>query len=233
MGDSLTFIDIIFFALVAAFLIFRLRSVLGRRTGHEKRRLDIFARRADEAEAGGERGEKVVQLPDRSEEPGPADEEAEAGESMTPVTAGLRAIAAADRTFDEDSFLAGARSAFTGIVEAYARGDTKTLRPLLSNHVFDDFSTTIEDRAAAGETVATDLVGINSAEILEAEMQGRTAFITVKFVSEQVNVTRDEQGRVVDGDPERIVKVTDIWTFARNTRSRDPNWTLVATRSSN
>ena len=235
MGDGLNFIDIIFFALVAAFLVFRLRSVLGRRTGHEKRRFDPFSRRPDAAEPPSEPEDKVVQLPDRSQEPGPAEDEAEAGvtESLSPVAAGLRAIAAADPAFDRDTFLAGARTAFTWIVEAYANGETEKLRPLLSNHVYDDFAATIEARAAAGETVTTDLVGISSAEILEAEMQGRTAFITVKFVSEQVNVTRDEKARVVDGNPERIVKVTDIWTFARNTRSRDPNWTLVATRSSN
>ena len=77
------------------------------------------------------------------------------------------------------------------------------------------------------------MVGITEAAIIEAELQGRTAFITIKFVSEQVNVVRDSDGEVVEGDPNHVTKITDIWTFARNTRSRDPDWTLVATRSPN
>ena len=85
----------------------------------------------------------------------------------------------------------------------------------------------------SGEALETTMIGVNEAEIIEAELQGRTAFVTVKFVSEQINVTRDAKGEVVDGDPNQVASITDIWTFARNTRSRDPNWTLVATRSSN
>ena len=122
---------------------------------------------------------------------------------------------------------------FSWIVEAFAKGDSKGLRPLLNDDVYGNFSAAIEARAKAGETLETALVGIKSAEILEARMQGRAAFVTVKFVSEQVNVTRNSQGEVIDGDPARVVTITDIWTFARDTRSRDPNWSLVATRSSN
>ena len=106
-------------------------------------------------------------------------------------------------------------------------------RPLLANDVYEDFAGAIKQREDATETLETTLIGITSAELLEAELRQRTAFVTVKFVSEQVNVTRDAEGRIVDGDPNHVTKVTDIWTFARNTRSRDPNWALVATRSPN
>ena len=93
------------------------------------------------------------------------------------------------------------------------------------------FAGAINEREDANETLETTMVGISHAEIIEAELQQKTAFVTVKFISEQVNVTRDADGEVVDGDPNHVAKITDIWTFARNTRSRDPNWTLVATRS--
>jgi predicted lipid-binding transport protein (Tim44 family) len=99
--------------------------------------------------------------------------------------------------------------------------------------VFDNFGSAIAERAEADQTLETTVVGINTAEVIEAHMQGRSAFVTVKFVSEQINVTRSAAGEVVDGDPSRVRAITDIWTFARNTRSRDPNWTLVETRSQN
>jgi predicted lipid-binding transport protein (Tim44 family) len=99
--------------------------------------------------------------------------------------------------------------------------------------VFERFKAAIDQRRKAGETLSTTLVGIKSAEIIEASLQDRTASTTVKFVSEQVNVTTDAAGKVVDGDASQVTTVTDIWTFARNTRMRDPNWSLVATRSPN
>jgi len=119
------------------------------------------------------------------------------------------------------------------IVTAYAAGDTATLRPLLADDVYDKFSGAIAARAKARETLQTTLVGITSADILEADVRGRDATITVKFISEQINVTRDAEGRIVDGDASTVTPVTDIWTFSRNLRSRDPNWTLIATRSPN
>ena len=119
------------------------------------------------------------------------------------------------------------------IITGFSQGDTKTLRPLLSNDVYEDFAGAIKRREEAKENLETTLVGIKEAEVIEAELQGKTAFVTVKFVTEQVNVTKDAKGEVVDGDPSHVATITDIWTFARNTRSRDPNWTLVATRSSN
>ncbi len=226
MGDAL----IILFAAVAAFLVFRLRSVLGQRTGHEKRRFDPFSSSAPDKDLRGEEGGKVVQMPERAVK----DEAEEApGEAVRARLAhGLRVIAAADRTFDEESFLVGTCTAFGWILEAFAKGDTETMRPLLSNSVYEDFAAAIAARERADQTLETELVRIKSTDLLEAQLEGRTAFITIKFVSEQVNVTRDRNGEVVEGEPNRVVDVTDIWTFARNIRSRDPNWTLVATRSS-
>lgn len=237
MGNGFQFLDIILFAAIAGFFVLRLRSVLGKRTGHEKPpRYDPFGKRkGEQAEA---EDEKVIPLPDRTaptggEEAAVAAQGAEGGEPMSPLAAGLTQIKLADKDFGEDAFLTGARAAFDMVITAFAQGDAKALRPLLSNDVYDDFAGAIEERRKAGQILESTLVGITEAAIVEAEQQGRTAFVTIKFVSEQVNVVRDKDGNVIEGDPNQVAKVTDIWTFARNTRSRDPNWTLVATQSPN
>lgn len=240
MGNGFQFLDIILFAAIAGFFVLRLRSVLGKRTGHEKPSQDPFSRRRGEPEGEGE-DKKVIPLPDRTgqdeEEPLPDVEPPSAPVSdrlaKGDAAAGLTQIKLADKTFDDEGFLFGARTAFEMVVSAFAQGDTKVLRPLLSNDVYTDFAGAIEERQKAGQTLETTLVGITSSEIIEADLQGRTAFVTVKFVSEQVNVLRDSENRIVEGDPNQVTTITDIWTFARNMRSRDPNWTLVATQSPN
>ena len=115
------------------------------------------------------------------------------------------------------------------IITAFSAGDTKALRPLLARDVFEDFSGAIKEREANNETLETTFVGICKAEITEAELRERTAYVTVTFTSEQINVLKDSEGRILDGDPNSVTTITDVWTFARNTKSRDPNWTLVAT----
>jgi len=228
MGGDFAYLDIVFLAMVAGFLIFRLRSVLGRRTGTEKRPPDPFQAPAEPRRLA---QATTPTPPAGAERAGPSPAPAEATTGV--LAQGLRQIAAADPSFTPESFIAGARTAFSWVVEAFAKGDTKSLRPLLHDEVYNNFAAAIEARTRAGETHETVLVGIKSADLLEARMQNRVAFVTVKFVSEQVNVTRNREGEVIEGDPVRVVAITDIWTFARDTRSRDPNWSLVATRSSN
>lgn len=236
MGSGFQALDIILFAMIAAFILLRLRSVLGRRTGHERRRPNPMAKEApDHAEP--RRSDNVVELPGPASEKADASfepaEPADTAVSDDPVAAGLTQIKIADSSFESQHFLEGARAAFEMIVQAYAAGDVKTLRNMLNDEVYDRFSGAVADRDKAGETLETTLIGIKTADILEARVDGRTAFITVKFLSEQVNVTRGKDGAVVDGDPNHVAQIVDIWTFARNTRARDPNWTLVETRSPN
>ena len=220
MGDSFQFIDIIFFAMVAAFLVLRLRSVLGRRTGTEQRRPDPLRR--DQAEIAADRHTEAPTRP-------PAEPSATSPEG--PAASGLTQVKLADRTFEPAGFVLGSRKAFEMVVAAFAAGNRDQLRTLLSNEVFDNFSAAIDAREKNGETLETKLVRIASADIVDAELRDRTAFVTVKFVTEQINVTRDKAGNVVEGDPDQASDVTDIWTFGRNTQSRDPNWALVETRS--
>lgn len=241
MGDG--YFDILLFAAIAAFLVFRLRNVLGKRVGHERpehANRGRFDRNKDAArdQPANDAGDKVIPLPDLNAKPdlgrddapmtAPADQPSPGG-----LAAGLLQIRRADPGFSPEGFVDGARAAFEMVVQAFAAGDLKTLKPLLSDAVFDQFRQAIKARDASGQRLETTLVGIDKAEIVEAEMRDRTAIVTVSFRTEQVNVIRDASGETVDGDPTRVDKVTDIWTFSRNTRSRDPNWTLIATRSPN
>jgi predicted lipid-binding transport protein (Tim44 family) len=237
MGDGVQFLDIIIFAAIAVFLGLRLRGVLGRRTGNERQQRDPFKRPVPESRDETDRDktgrDKVIPLPDRNRTPTAESTPADIAKPEAGGLPGLAQIRVADPSFDPQGFLGGARAAFEMIVGAFAAGDAAALKPLLSDEVFENFNGAIKARAKAKETLETTLVGISSAEIVEAELQGRTALVTVKFVSEQINVTKDAEGRIVDGDPATVAAITDIWTFARNTRARDPNWTLVATRSPN
>jgi predicted lipid-binding transport protein (Tim44 family) len=232
MSEGFAYIDILFFAMVAAFIALRLRSVLGRRTGQERRRTGGFSgpSRANGAADGKSASDNVVALPDRT---GAASETDAAIADLAEgkVKTGLTQIRLADPSFDLNQFLAGARAAFEMIVQAYAAGDKEALRPLLADDVFAGFAGAIDQRGAAGQTLDTQLLGIESAEVVEAGMQGNLARVSVRFASEQVNVVRDADGKEIDGDSTSAEEVIDIWTFERDTQSRDPNWVLVETRT--
>jgi predicted lipid-binding transport protein (Tim44 family) len=152
-------------------------------------------------------------------------------ESGSTVAAGLDAIAREDKTFDAKHFIAGARAAYEMIVLAYAEGDRRTLKNLLSRDVYEGFEAAIRERENKGDTVETRFVAIDKSDIAGVELRGRTAQITVRFVSQLISVTRDKSGNVIEGNPERVTDVTDVWTFARDLSSRDPNWKLVATEA--
>jgi predicted lipid-binding transport protein (Tim44 family) len=225
MSEGFQYIDILFFAMVAAFIALRLRSVLGRRTGHERRRSGGFGSPRPNGAA-----DNVVTLPDRSS----AQAEVDAGLvdlADGSVKTGLTQVRLADSRFDLQRFLAGARAAFEMIVEAYAAGDKAALRPLLADDVYRGFEGAIDQRQAAGQTLETQLTAVPAAEVVGARMDGSRARITVRFKSEQINLLKDAEGKVVDGDPGTALDVIDIWTFERDTTSPDPNWALVETRT--
>ena len=152
-------------------------------------------------------------------------------EPGTPLAAGLEAIAQEDRSFDVGHFLDGAKMAYEMIVTAFADGDRKTLRSLLSKEVFANFDAAITERQQRNETVESSFVGIEKASVVDADVKGRRATVTVRFASELISATRDADGEVIEGDPKRVRDVVDIWTFARDLGSRDPNWQLIATES--
>jgi predicted lipid-binding transport protein (Tim44 family) len=238
--------DIILIGLVAVFLILRLRSVLGKRTGSERPPArDPFtppapptaAPRVGDAPSGGQSGnDNIVPLPTASAPPprpslattGPGGIRATVLPTASP---GVAAIRAADPSFEPTGFSAGARAAFTTIVEAFARGDTAVLRPLLDGPTYASFEAAIRGRAERKEKAETTLIGFEASDVAAAELQGTTATVTVRFVSEQINVVRNADGQIIDGNPNEVQKVIDLWTFRRDTKSSDPNWLLVKTES--
>jgi predicted lipid-binding transport protein (Tim44 family) len=230
MNNGFQFFDIILFVMIAIFLVLRLRGVLGRRDGHQGKFPDLFKQATEKKKQDNdEEKDNVIPL---DPETGNTDDQPDVELSPpTPLQARLNTITSADRDFDSEEFISGARIAFEYILGAYAGGDAKALEPLLSADVFVNFNVSIREREEAGQTMEETLIGISKAELVEAEMEGTVAQITVKFVSDQVHALSDCDGNVVDGDPDKIVSVTDFWTFARDTRSRDPNWSLAATRS--
>jgi predicted lipid-binding transport protein (Tim44 family) len=147
------------------------------------------------------------------------------------VAGGLDAIVAADRSFDAKHFVTGARAAYEMIVGAFASGDRKTLKGLLSRDVYDGFEAAIRDREQKGESVENKFVSLDNADIIAAELRNNTAQVTVRFVSQLISATRDKTGNVIDGSPDKVTEVTDVWTFARDVTARDPNWKLVATEA--
>jgi predicted lipid-binding transport protein (Tim44 family) len=225
MGDQYLFL--IVFACVAAVLGYRLWLQLGRPPGAEPPQaqrppMAQPPREAPRQPLPGPVSGKVIGLADRLRANAPA-------KPVSPLQAGFDAIRGADPSFTPERFIDGARHAFEIIVKAFAEGDTATLRPLVSDEVYDTFAEAIRLRLGARETVDTRIERLQEPEIEEAHLDGRTAFITIKFVSGQVTVTRDADGKILEGDPERAVEHTDHWTFSRNTRSSDPNWILVGT----
>ena len=236
MRDVFDIYTIIFLAL-AVFIFLRLRSVLGQRTGRERPPYDPYSSARDTIHPAA--GDKVVALPGRAPEAGQkASEPAEPvepwkgiAEPGTALAAGLDAIVREDKSFDPKHFLVGARAAYEMIVTAYAAGDRRQLKNLLSREVYDGFEAAIRDREQRGETVETRFVSIDAADITSAEMRGKTEQMTVRFVSQLVSVTRYRAEAVIDGNPDKVTDVTDVWTFARDTASRDPNWKLVATEA--
>ncbi|PWR20556.1 Tim44/TimA family putative adaptor protein [Zavarzinia compransoris] len=214
------YLDILFLAAIAGFIAFRLWSVLGQRTGEEQPRDPFPRQQPPAAEAKPDDG-RVIPLPTRNPPP-----EREVAEPQGP---NLTEIRLADRGFEPDGFIAGARFAYEMIVGAFAQGDEATLAPLVAPDVLAGFTGVIARRQAAGEVASYQLVSIKSATIDEGRMNGRTAEVTVRFVAEAISVVRDAEGRVIEGHPTMAREMVDVWTFARDTRSRDPNWQLVAT----
>lgn len=236
--------DIILIGLVAVFLILRLRSVLGKRTGNERPPArDPFTPpapptatpRVGDAPAN-QGNDNVVSLP-TANAPAPRQSSATSGPGgiratvMPTATAGVAAIRAADPSFEPIGFTGGARAAFTAIVEAFAKGDTAALRSLLDGPTFSSFEAAIRGRVERKEKAETTLIGFEASDVAAAELQGTNASVTVRFVSEQINVLRNADGQIIDGNPNEVQKVIDLWTFRRDTKSSDPNWLLVKTES--
>lgn len=236
--DLITIIALI----VAVVAIWKLRSVLGRRTSDDEARYQERMRAEQMREHSAAAGDKVVTLPHRGAEttsrtPAGQVATADAEERIKGLTAsreveeGLLAIVRADRNFDPMHFLTGAKQAYEMIVTAFAEGNKRILKDLLSKEVYDGFVEAISARESRGEQIDQSFVGISKADIIEAELRSGTAHVTVKFISQLISATRDRAGEILTGDAQKITEVTDIWSFARDIGSSNPNWRLVATQA--
>jgi predicted lipid-binding transport protein (Tim44 family) len=216
-------IDIFLLVMVAGFILFKLYTVLGRRTGHERPPQDANYRFWSDPPGGQPAADDstVARLPPRREtaEAPPAD----------PVARGLFDIKLADQSFETEHFLTGARQAYETVVTAFAQNDRATLVPLLSDEVYKAFDAAIAARQTRGEKVQFTFVGFTDVKIVQATLKTRQAEITVAFGAQFISATLNSLGAVVEGDAKSVRDVTDVWTFSRDTRARDPNWMLVAT----
>lgn len=238
MSEFFDIYNLIFLAAAVAIFL-RLRTVLGRRTGNERQPYDPYTAQSGAAKRPDGR-DNVVSLPRQ-----PAGERTGGGAPAvdldarlegtakrgTPLFESLRRLVEADPSFEPKGFLSGASMAYEMIVTAFAAGDRNTLRPLLSPDVFEGFDAAIADREAKGQTMSTTLIGIEKIQVSDASLKGDSARVTVRIDSQMITATYDKGGALVDGDPNKVVDVVDVWTFERSTASRDPNWTLVATES--
>ena len=227
---------------VAVFVLLRLRSVLGKRTGYQRPPPeDIDQVRKSQAAANlneAKKGDNVVSMPDRKGAKRIKPEENPAIKAInkyakpgTKLNMALKEIAANTPGFEPESFINGGRTAYEMIVTAFADGDKKALKNLLSREVYEGFSSAISDRVSKGEKVQSTFVGIEKSTIKSAEVVKNDAQVTIQFISQIISATFDKNDEIIDGDPEQVVEVNDIWTFARDIGSKDPNWKLVATES--
>jgi predicted lipid-binding transport protein (Tim44 family) len=229
----------IVFAIIAIFVIWKLYSVLGTRTGSEPPPVDPNMRRDGPAPYDARNYNQVIRLPGAAH-PAAAPPTAAAADpqrwkdfisSGASAAPGLDAIVAADPSFAPEGFLAGAKSAYEAIVLAFASGDRNTLANLLATDVLDNFSRAITERQSRQETMQTSIVSIDSAKIEEARIVGGAAQVMVRFASKLISSTRDKAGAVIEGSADTVADHLDLWTFAREVASRNPNWRLIATES--
>lgn len=218
LNSQLLFIVLI--ASVAGIILFRLYTVLGRRTGNERPPQKGYRLNRSPAQAG---HDNVVALPDRTARAEALDKPSD------PVARGLLDIKLGDRSFETEHFMAGAKQAYELVVTAFAAGDRQTLRPLLSEEVLAAFDSVIGGREKNKQKVEFTFIGFREAKVAHAALKGRTAEITVAFAAQYISATSDADGKVFDGDPKTVRTVNDVWTFTRDVRSSDPNWTIVAT----
>ena len=214
MSDGFAFFDIIIFAMLAIYLVFQLRRVLGRKTGMEKPPTNEFT---EENEPTSQH-ENIIPLNSKNQD-----------EAVS--ASGITKLRQLDTSFNEKEFISGSRAAFSWIVSAFADGDAVKLEPLLGPKLFKSFEQAIQERADAGEKLETKIVSIKSAQIDEVSVESNTAAVTVEFISDQIKVMRDSEENIVDGDPDTIESLTDLWTFNRDVTSPNPNWILTRTET--
>jgi len=228
MSQGFQFFDLILLGMVAAFILLRLRSVLGTRTGHEKPPEDLRPGRSgpQKGPKEGVKEGKVIPLPRRTL---PDGNDAGLSPAEIRLRQTLTEITLADPHFDADDFCDGARQAYEMIILAFALGNRKLLRDCVGEEVYANFDAAITAREAAGQRMETRLAAIQDARITQAGLRGKMAEVTVKFTADLISSVHNAEGELMQGHPTLPQQVCELWTFARATDSSDPNWNLIAT----
>jgi predicted lipid-binding transport protein (Tim44 family) len=226
MGSTGGFpVDLILFGMIAAFLVLRLRSILGRRTGYERPPQQPPLQQPPQPMA--RQGGPVI---DGRAEPVAPPIQRTVPDPASPIGQTLGQMQRLDQSFNPSSFLDGAQKAFGMIVTAFAAGDRASLRLLLSDDTYQAFDQAIATREALGHVQISEIKAIPSVTIESAELRGKTALVTVRIVSDQISLTRDKAGAALIGT-DAVTEITDLWTFERVLGQPDPTWRLVAARS--
>lgn len=223
--------DLIIYGLIAAGLIFWLRSILGTRNGEERDRANPYLRKEEENITSGDESTETKAInAERLIEELSDNPKGNMSIASKNVEMGLVEIARIDRGFNVYKFLQAAQDAFVYIVESFGDGDRDTLKELLSPAVYKAFDQSITTREKAEETMVTEIHAIQKSDIIETRLEGKKAFITVRFYAEETSVTKDKNGEILYGHPEKITQMRDVWTFCRDLKSRDPRWLVTETR---
>ena len=213
------FIDILIFAAIALFLIFRLRSILGNRDGFEQKRPEQSAFDANAQTENDNVPKKIVPL------------QAKKASSRVANGQGLDAVRQADPLFRDDEFMQGAAGAFSMVLQAFADGDLSTLRRLLAFELYEEFAQSIHNRDKEGDRLTITVHAINDVQLTDGSVKDFIASVTVKFTSEQSRTVKNKVGVMIEDESEEQAVITDIWVFERDIQLDDPNWKLVETQN--
>ena len=202
MSEAFQYLDILILAIIAGIVLLRLRSVLGRRTGHEKTDKSSFNYETPQQA----QTEKVIEIKPKGDVPSREDD-----------------------WFDKDDFLKGASNAYETIVTNFENGNKEALKPLLSSDVMDSFSSVIDDRNNKNESVEFNFIGIEKSEIVHKDLKKNPMEVSVRFISEMITCIKNSKDEVISGSLNQVQKITDVWTFEKNQKSKGSNWLLAAT----
>lgn len=224
--------ELLLYALVAGGLVFWLRSILGTRHGEERDRSEtVIAMSNDSAQAEASPDEALGVVSNEAQITDLLDQK-DGVISISNKTAetAMLDIAAADKDFDVKFFFEAVQDVFAMVVEAFGQGDRELLEDLLAKDVYEAFETAITEREKTGEVLENEIHAINRAEIIDASLDGKQASVTIRFIADEISVTKDKDGEIIAGHPDRATEMRDIWTFSRDVKSRDPRWFVTETR---
>ena len=225
--NNIPYIDILILAMIAVFIINRLRNVLGKKTGNEQDIVEKFSRNKTNFK---ESPPDQISNDNNKKKEKPRDIFFHQDPT---INSNLRKIHKLDNNFDSQSFLDGSKKAFEFIIKNYSEENLDSIKTLLSKNIFNEFDTQIKKRIQKSQNLDITIISVKDAEILSANLRSNNAIISVKFSSEQVHVIKDPEGKIVEGDSNQILTINESWTFSKNMKSKDPNWALEKIEESN